>query len=84
LPKCGEITEKEPSGIHVPETDCCFQDLPGPQSDSGEVLTLAEMEKKATLSTLILTNFNYTEASRNWVSPLYTRRKIKEYNIEVK
>lgn len=53
--------------------------------DSGEVLTLAEMEKRHISQTLILTNFNYTEASRKLgISRSTLWRKIKEYNIEVK
>lgn len=85
LAEGGEITEKD-----LPES--MFRNrllLSGPSQDpspdSGEVLTLAEMEKRHISQTLILTNFNYTEASRKLgISRSTLWRKIKEYNIEVK
>jgi transcriptional regulator with PAS, ATPase and Fis domain len=63
--------------------------LTGPSMDndvsSDKVLTLAEMEMKHISQVLLLTNYNYTEASKKLgISRSTLWRKIKEYNIETR
>ncbi|NLG18512.1 MAG: sigma-54-dependent Fis family transcriptional regulator [Fibrobacter sp.] len=85
LAEGNEITEKD-----LP--DFMFRNrllLSGPSqdsnADSGELLTLSEMEKKHISQTLILTNYNYTETSKKLgISRSTLWRKIKEFNIEAK
>lgn len=80
-----EITEKD-----LPEF--MFRNrllLSGPSSEndvtSDNVLTLAEMEMKHITQVLILTNYNYTDASKKLgISRSTLWRKIKEYNIETR
>ena len=85
LAEGSEITEKD-----LPEF--MFRNrllLSGPcgdnKADSDEVLTLTEMEKRHITRILILTNYNYTEASKKLgISRSTLWRKIKEYNIEAR
>lgn len=80
-----EITEKD-----LPEF--MFRNrllLSGPSIEndvtSDNVLTLAEMEMKHITQVLILTNYNYTDASKKLgISRSTLWRKIKEYNIETR
>jgi DNA-binding NtrC family response regulator len=63
--------------------------LAGPCTDndvtSDKVLTLAEMEMKHISQVLLLTNYNYTDASKKLgISRSTLWRKIKEYNIETR
>lgn len=83
LAEGSEITEKD-----LP--DFMFRNrllLSGPSSNndvtSDKVLTLAEMEIKHISQVLLLTNYNYTDASKKLgISRSTLWRKIKEYNIE--
>lgn len=85
LAESSEITEKD-----LP--DFMFRNrllLSGPCTDndaaSDKILTLAEMEMKHISQVLLLTNYNYTDASKKLgISRSTLWRKIKDYNIETR
>ena len=54
-------------------------------ASADEILTLTEMEKHHISHVLLLTNYNYTDASKKLgISRSTLWRKIKEYNIEAR
>ena len=84
LAEGGEITERD-----LPEfmlrNRLLLPEPPTSTASTDEIMTLAELEKNHIINTLMVTGYNYTEASKKLsISRSTLWRKIKDYQIETK